>query len=426
MKKLSGVLFVLYAIFFIPLNTGAGILGDIDGDGHVDITEALFALQLASGHHPNLPDSCIITGFGDWQTGRNYNKCDVVFLDGSFYICSQAHLSSAINNPPNDAYWANLALKGDTGPTGPSGSSGGQGPQGPPGVCHHVPLDTSSTYPGISLLPCLVTIEDVPTGGQFFGSVDMEALLHIADEPGIPQQVEITRNWPMQGSIDVKLWQLNHDLYDVIIETYVSGLLGEQDHAIVHGRWTLSNAYPDNVKYRYALDPSGQGTYVTETITLMTNDITKNSVPQGATIDIGDITTPPLEVYSVTIDVNEADGPTQCEPDKYEKHRRMVSFFDLQYTGSGEVEKKFTVRKNLFTFRDESGSDSSCIDSSYMEWVSAGTETEITIKGWSDPETTVIGFEITEQSMLPVSYDLYHIEDGLFETFTVESQLHHP
>lgn len=177
MKKLSGALFVCFLSFLFPLTVAAGVLGDLNGDGHVDITEALYALQIASGHHPGLPDSCAITGYGDWTAGQNYNACDVVFLDGSFYICSQSHLSSAANNPPNDTYWANLALKGDTGPPGPSGSSGAQGPQGPPGVCHHVPLDTESTFPGISQLPCRVTI-DVPNG-QFFGSVDIQALLHI-------------------------------------------------------------------------------------------------------------------------------------------------------------------------------------------------------------------------------------------------------
>ena len=62
MKKLSCItIFLLIAAFF-PMGTGAGILGDINGDGHVDITEALFALQVASGHHPNLPDSLCYYG----------------------------------------------------------------------------------------------------------------------------------------------------------------------------------------------------------------------------------------------------------------------------------------------------------------------------------------------------------------------------
>jgi len=427
MKKLSGVMFVLLIAAILPLNTGAGVLGDINGDGHVDITEALFALQIASGNHPNLPDSCVITGFGDWQTGQSYNVCDVVFLDGSFYICTQSHLSSASNNPPNDTYWANLALKGDTGPPGPSGSSGGQGPQGPPGVCHHVPLDTVSTYPAVSQLPCRVTID--ASGGQFFGSVNMEALLHITAGIDNPQQFEITRNWPMQGSVDVRQAQSNQGFSEVVIETYVSGVSGDPSLAIVHGRWIISNAFPNNIKYRYAIDPASQITYVTETITLTSTNVVKENTSPDETIDISNITTPPVETYIVTIDVDEADSLTICEPIRQEIYRRSLSFFDLHYNvplnmhggPGGELQITWMMRKRLYTFRDEPEFNSPCIDTSYMEWTTAGTGSRMAIKGWGDQEASVNVFEITNQiPMVPVSYDVYQVEGGLYETFTVE------
>ena len=194
----------------------------------------------------------------------------------------------------------------------------------------------------------------------------------------------------------------------------------------MHGRWILQNAYPESITYRYAVSPDGISTYVTETITLATNQIIYEGGGQGHIIDIGDIATPAVETFLVTIDVNEADGITTCEPDHYDKIRRAIWFFDLQYTGSGDVEIKWNMRKKLFTYMDESYSGDSCIDNSYMTWVAAGTHTEVTINGWSDPETTQIGFQITGDVMIPSAYDLYHIEDGLFEAFTIERPLQHP
>lgn len=73
--------------------------------------------------------------------GTNYQVDDVVFDEGSSYICIVAHSSDTINRPTAfglGVFWDLVALKGDTGPQGPSGLEGGIGAQllngvGPPG-----------------------------------------------------------------------------------------------------------------------------------------------------------------------------------------------------------------------------------------------------------------------------------------------------
>ena len=56
----------------------AGIVGDINNDGKIDLTEAIYALQVGSNVYPNLPLSCILAGRGPWVAGTNYLSCDVV------------------------------------------------------------------------------------------------------------------------------------------------------------------------------------------------------------------------------------------------------------------------------------------------------------------------------------------------------------
>jgi hypothetical protein len=112
----------------------AGIVGDTNGDGVVDITEALYTLKIAAGNIPDLPDSCAITGYGLWEIEKLYQTCDVVQNDGSFYICIQSHTSSALNSPFNENVWAILALQGETGVQGPQGEQGTQGLKGDAGT----------------------------------------------------------------------------------------------------------------------------------------------------------------------------------------------------------------------------------------------------------------------------------------------------
>lgn len=438
MKKLYGVLLICLLTFYLTTPADAGVLGDINGDGHVDLTEALYGLRIASGLHPNIPDSCVITGYGDWLTGQDYNLCDVVFLDGSFYICSQAHTSTSQNTPPNDTYWAILALKGDPGPTGPTGSSGSTGPQGPPGVCHPVPLDTFSTNADIYLLPCRITISDSPIGqgGQFFGSVLMNESMGALPD-GYPTRglsFVITLGWPMEDSIDIKELQSNLNEFDeVIIETYVSGLLADPYAALVHGRWILSHVFPNNIMYRCAINPDTQSTYVTETITLTAFDTIKETPVSDQIITLSNKNEPATEIAFATIDVAEADSsPWRCDPPEpgQEIIRRKISFFDLQYNvpldehGSPTSKQEITlvVNKRLYSYRDEPDFTYSCVDRSYLHWSGSGdggNVGNIVLKGWEDSDATLSVFEISFPIPLPpVSYNVYQVETGRYETFT--------
>lgn len=71
-----------------------------------------------------------LTWQGAWAAGVWYVVDDAVELDGSAYLCTQAHSDQP---PPNALCWDLLASKGDAGAEGPSGPIGAQGPQGPQG-----------------------------------------------------------------------------------------------------------------------------------------------------------------------------------------------------------------------------------------------------------------------------------------------------
>ncbi len=73
----------------------------------------------------------VIAWKGAWDNGTAYDVNDAVVLNGTSYICTQAHTNQT---PPNATYWDVLAAKGDAGPTGNTGSVGATGPQGPQGT----------------------------------------------------------------------------------------------------------------------------------------------------------------------------------------------------------------------------------------------------------------------------------------------------
>jgi carbohydrate binding protein with CBM5/12 domain len=117
-------LYVIVTILILTIisTSGAGILGDINNDGKVDVQEAVYALRVAAGLYPNLPDSCILTGKGSWAENKNYNLCDVVESKGLTYACIQQHTADAANVPPHPTFWNVLSLKGEQGPPGSGGS----------------------------------------------------------------------------------------------------------------------------------------------------------------------------------------------------------------------------------------------------------------------------------------------------------------
>jgi collagen triple helix repeat protein len=134
LKKTIGVTVLMVFLFLSVGTTGAGIIGDINNDGKVDLAEAMYALQVASGIYPELPDSCILVGRGSWADDEGYNPCDVVAHNGSNYASILSHTSATgTNEPPDSTYWTLLTTIGPQGPTGPKGDTGDTGPQGSQG-----------------------------------------------------------------------------------------------------------------------------------------------------------------------------------------------------------------------------------------------------------------------------------------------------
>lgn len=76
------------------------------------------------------PGAGVINWLGAWSAVTAYEVNDAVSLNGSSYICTQAHTNQT---PPNITYWDVLAAKGNTGNTGATGATGATGPQGPAG-----------------------------------------------------------------------------------------------------------------------------------------------------------------------------------------------------------------------------------------------------------------------------------------------------
>ena len=123
MKRRLAIIMLLAGLW--PVATlNAGVLGDINGDGRVDLAEAIYALRIAAGGALEIPLSCAIVGKGDWEVGRSYAECDVIKHNGSYHICVQNHVATETNQPPDPERWAALALKGDPGPPGSSDPMG--------------------------------------------------------------------------------------------------------------------------------------------------------------------------------------------------------------------------------------------------------------------------------------------------------------
>ncbi len=71
---------------------------------------------------------------GDWVAGSAYRQGDAVQFDGSSYYCTQSHVSTATDFPPDPAFWDLMAAQGATGTQGLQGADGVAGPPGPPGA----------------------------------------------------------------------------------------------------------------------------------------------------------------------------------------------------------------------------------------------------------------------------------------------------
>ncbi len=144
MKKIC--IFVIYSLVYLWFaNTlVAGTVGDINNDGKIDLSEAVYALQVASGAYPSLSTSCQLEGEGVW-TATTYYECDVVSHNDLHHVCNDSTTCLPGDEPGVSSKWIPLVLqgppgdlgpqgiKGDDGPTGPQGEQGVAGPTGPQG-----------------------------------------------------------------------------------------------------------------------------------------------------------------------------------------------------------------------------------------------------------------------------------------------------
>lgn len=112
MSRWSAIILISSMVIFSQPSMAA-ILGDVNLDGKIDLAESIYALQIAAGAYPDLPDSCLLNGKGEWETGTEYNLCDVVTYNSKTYSCITAHESEAdVSDPTNPAYWAELSIRG--------------------------------------------------------------------------------------------------------------------------------------------------------------------------------------------------------------------------------------------------------------------------------------------------------------------------
>ena len=103
---------LLLCIFFTLFYSLPIYANDINLDNSIDITDAIIALQVASGLNPNLSIPQGINWKGTWMIGWHYKEYDAVTHDGSSYICILQHESTHNRKPPNNAIWDILSIKG--------------------------------------------------------------------------------------------------------------------------------------------------------------------------------------------------------------------------------------------------------------------------------------------------------------------------
>jgi hypothetical protein len=131
-KVIAFTVFIFISIWSVE-TLNAGIVGDINNDGSIDLTEAIYAVQVASGVYPSLNFSCLLVGKGNWDSGENYNPCDVVEYNGLNYACIQS--AAGVNDSPdNPAYWTLLTIEGPQGAAGVQGLKGDKGDTGAAGA----------------------------------------------------------------------------------------------------------------------------------------------------------------------------------------------------------------------------------------------------------------------------------------------------
>ena len=99
MKKFIVLSAFIFLFIWSVQILGAGIVGDINNDGKIDLAEAVYALQVTSGAYLDLDASCLLVGRDSWTVDTNYLSCDVVEHNSSYYACIESHVSQTENEP---------------------------------------------------------------------------------------------------------------------------------------------------------------------------------------------------------------------------------------------------------------------------------------------------------------------------------------
>jgi len=188
MKRLFVVLAA--ASILSPLTADSAVQGDINGDGKIDTTEAIYALQVSAGLYPGVSTSCLLSGKGDWSSSIAYVECDVVFSSGENYVCNTSHTPSTDYFGDDAEYWDLLSLKGEKGDTGDIGQQGIPGEDGLPGTnewSDDTGTVTTSSSVGIGTTSPNESLEIGGSGRVFIGDgggSDRSGLLIDANETG--------------------------------------------------------------------------------------------------------------------------------------------------------------------------------------------------------------------------------------------------
>lgn len=109
MKLFILSLFVISLILFRSEEGIAGVAGDVDNDGRVGVSEAVYALQVASQLKTELPELTSVVWKAAWKPDEEYQKYDAVEYGGSVYVCIENHASGNPNDLKLSSLWQPLA-----------------------------------------------------------------------------------------------------------------------------------------------------------------------------------------------------------------------------------------------------------------------------------------------------------------------------
>jgi len=118
---------ILYLLIFLLISNQV-IGNDVNNDAKVGVDDAITALQVASGIKSQIYLPLGFSWKGNWNSNNiHYIENDIVYYEGSSYICTLTHYSNSDRLPTNIALWQLFVQKGSDGSPGKNGEKGDQG-----------------------------------------------------------------------------------------------------------------------------------------------------------------------------------------------------------------------------------------------------------------------------------------------------------